>query len=307
MRFIKKHFNGIICLMITIVFVGGISLYIREYEKDQLAISELSASYCKIILELDEPNGEYAEYCKGSENFESYTLDTLTIMNEIIDTDAFLIFMIIAPTLIMFLGSYNANKKFRSIQIKNCITRESYKKYIAEIFKDSYIYALFLPVVIIFIFIFSYMISGHFDYSIAMNLNVSSFSLNYLKHPIAFMFCYLINLVFISIFYINISMIFIRYNKNYVVSLLESSLLYYFLCFTNTFVISGIILEKVFNITGADEYFNFLDMYKYHNVKSLSLFTILCFVLSMISSIIIFKTYKNKEKTIIALEQCGGE
>ena len=119
MRFIKKHFIGIICLMITIVFVSGISLYIREYEKDQLALSELSVSFCKMILELDEPNGEYAEYCKGSENFEPYTLDTLTIMNEIIDTDAFLIFMIIAPTLIMFLGSYNANKKFRSIMLSN--------------------------------------------------------------------------------------------------------------------------------------------------------------------------------------------
>lgn len=307
MKFIKKHIVGIICLIILIIFIGGISLYIKEYERDQLAMSELSANFCKIILELDEPDGEYANFCSGSEDFEPYTLDTLTIMNEVIGTDMFLVFMILSPTLVMFLGSYTANKKFRAIQIKNHLTRQSYNKYMFKIFKDSYIYALFLPIVVIFLFIFSYLISGHFDYSYALSTNISTFPLIFLKHPIVFMFCYLINLIFMSIFYINIAMIFIRNNKNYVVSLIEGSLTYYFLCFINTFVIAGMILERIFNVHGADEYFNFLDMFQYHDIKSLTLFTILCFITSAVSTVIVYNIYKNKENTILALEQCGGE
>lgn len=307
MKFIKKHIIGIICLIISIGLVSVISIYINEYEKHQLELSEISTSYCKIILELDEPGGEYAEFCKGNDSFEPYTLDTLTIMNEVIGTDIFLVFMIVAPTLVMFLGSYIANKKFRAIQIKNHLTRQSYNKYMLEIFKDSYIYALFLPIVVIFLFIFAYLISGHFDYSYALSMNISTFPLIFLKHPIIFMFCYLINLVFMSIFYINIAMIFIRNNKNYIVSLIEGSLTYYFLCFINTFVIAGIILERIFNVHGADQYFNFLDMFQYHDIKSLTLFTILCFITSLVSTIIVYNIYKNKENTILALEQCGGE
>ena len=44
----------------------------------------------------------------------------------------------------------------------------------------------------------------------------------------------------------------------------------------------------------------------YHDVKWITLFTFLCFLTAVISSLIVYLIYKNKEKTLIKLEQCGG-
>lgn len=303
MKFIRKHLIGIICFIIAMLYVLIIALNIKETKKENKEDLSKYKVLCTEILKQEDTDEEKKEWCTEILNTEYEIEDTLTITHDFIDSATFNIYILITPIIIMIISTLNVNKNFRSLNIKNYLNRESYTKYLKRIFKSSYIYTLFLPLIMIVIFICSYLISGHFDYNYAVNSGYSTYNIEYLKQPILFMTCVIANLFFMSIFYINIALLYIRSNKNYIVSMIESSITYYFLYFVYVYVIAGILLKKIKN---ADSYFNFIDMYSYHDVKWITLFTFLCFLTAVISSLIIYLIYKNKEKTLIKLEQCGG-
>lgn len=303
MKLIRKHLIGIICFIIAMLYVLIIALNIKETKKENKEDLSKYKVLCTEILKQEDTDEEKKEWCTEILNTEYEIEDTLSITHDFIDSATFNIYILITPIIIMIISTLNANKNFRSLNIKNYLNRESYTKYLKRIFKSSYIYTLFLPLIMIVIFICSYLISGHFDYNYAVNSGYSTYNIEYLKQPILFMTCVIANLFFMGIFYINIALVYIRSNKNYIVSMIESSITYYFLYFVYVYVIAGILLKKIKN---ADSYFNFVDMYSYHDVTWITLFTFLCFLTAVISSIIVYLIYKNKEKTLIKLEQCGG-
>lgn len=293
-KFIQNNKVLLISFMILFIFTTflGIKVIINDKESEDFSIK--AKEMCKEVLKTDPTN----EICltKINGNEEKPKRDTLTTFDKILnDSEYSFIYFLAVPFLIIMSSMYEISKRFKSNEIKNRLTRESYKSYIKDVFKSSYKSIFLWPLITIYVLIFSYMISGTFEVttqSIAFNTKI-------LCHPILFIFSYLLNTILMSIFYINIGLILVPENRNYLVTVIETVMVYYGITLTNTFFIISFVLK---NFKNAENYFDFFDMYNYKE-RELIPFNLLCLGVSLISSLLVYLKYKNKEKIIIKLEK----
>lgn len=301
MKFIKNNF---ISLLIFIMLVLLATYYfatekIYTYYENNI-ISPMSEHTCEIILKYEEN-----ELCTKMLEDSGKTMDTLTVYNQVNSEEGLGIYYSIAPLIIILAGIYQINKEFRALHIKNYVTRENYKKYIKKALLNSYKNAWILPAFALYMFLWSYYISGHFDYSYSISKGYSTFSVQFLEIPFMFMFTYMLNMFFISIFYISIGLLVVKHNKSVITSTIEGGLIFYGLAVINTFIMQAHLYPKVFKITNTGN-LDFLDIYTYSDKTSLIGFTIFCFCLAALSVILVKLSYKNKEKNIILLEKIAG-
>lgn len=292
-KIIKNNMPLIISFTILFAFTTflGIKVVINDRENERISI-EIKEK-CIEYLKTHKDN----ETCLNVINEKTYKRDTLTTFKLITsDSDYRMIYYFLVPFLVISSSLYTASKRFNSNEIKNYLTRESYNKYIRKVFSSSYKSILIWPLITIYIFIFSYAISGTFEVS---SIEFSTFSSYILRHPYWFMISYLINTVLMSAFYINIGLLLVPENRNYLVTVIETIMLYYGLALTNTFFVIGFLLRKYEN---AERYLDFLDMYNYYQ-RELIPFNLLCLIIFLISSLILYIKYKNKEKIITKLER----
>lgn len=293
-KFIQNNKVLLISFIILFIFTTflGIKVIINDKESEEFSIKV--KEMCKETLKSDPTN----EIClaKINGNEEKPERDTLTTFNEILnDSEYSFIYFLAVPFLIIMSSMYEISKRFKSGEIKNRLTRESYNNYIKDIFKNSYKSVLLWPLITIYVLIFSYMISGTFEVS----TETIAFTKEILSHPVLFIISYLLNTILMSIFYINIGLILVPENRNYLVTVIETVMVYYGITLTNTFFIISFFLK---NIKNAESYFDFFDMYNYRE-RELIPFNLLCLCVSLISSLLVYLKYKNKEKIIIKLEK----
>ena len=190
---------------------------------------------------------------------------------------------------------YEISKRFKTGEIRNRLTRESYNNYIKDVFKSTYKSVILWPLITIYVLVFSYLISGTFTVS----TETIAFTKEILSHPVLFIFSYLINTILMSIFYINIGLFLVPENRNYLVTVIETAMVYFGITLTNTFFIISFVLK---NIKNAENYFDFFDMYTYHD-RELIPFNLLCLAVAFISLLVVYLKYRNKEKIVIKLEK----
>lgn len=293
-KFIQNNKVLLISFIILFIFTTflGIKVIINDKESEDFSIK--AREMCKEVLKTDPTN----EIClaKINGNEEKPKRDTLTTFDKILnDSEYSFIYFLAVPFLIIMSSMYEISKRFKSGEIKNRLTRESYNSYIKDVFKSSYKSVLLWPLITIYVLIFSYMISGTFEVS----TESIAFTKEILSHPALFIFSYLLNTILMSIFYINIGLLLVPENRNYLVTVIETSMVYYGITLTNTFFIISFVLK---NIKDAENYFDFFDMYNYKE-RELIPFNLLCLGVSLISSLLVYLKYKNKEKIIIKLEK----
>ena len=292
-KFIQNNKVLLISFIILFIFTTflGIKVIINDKESEDFSIK--AREMCKKVLKTDPTN----EIClaKINGNEEKPKRDTLTTFDKILnDSEYSFIYFLAVPFLIIMSSMYEISKRFKSGEIKNRLTRESYNSYIKDVFKSSYKSVLLWPLITIYVLIFSYMISGTFE--------VSTESIAFTKEilsPALFIFSYLLNTILMSIFYINIGLLLVPENRNYLVTVIETSMVYYGITLTNTFFIISFVLK---NIKDAENYFDFFDMYNYKE-RELIPFNLLCLGVSLISSLVVYIKYRNKEKIVIKLEK----
>ena len=102
-----------------------------------------------------------------------------------------------------------------------------------------------------------------------------------------------------SIFYINIGLFLVPENRSYLVTVIETIMVYFGITLANTFFVIGFLLKDFEN---GEKYFDFLDMYTYHD-RELIPFNLLCLGVAFISSLVVYIKYRNKEKLVIKLEK----
>ncbi|MGM9875190.1 MAG: hypothetical protein ACI32H_04635 [Bacilli bacterium] len=292
-KFIKN--NIAILISFTILFAFATFLCVKQVINDR-EIKQLRIEIkeeCKDILEKGIEN----EICQNIVNREEIKTDTLTTFYEITNgSDYIYIYNFMVPFLIIMSSLYNASKKFKSGEIKNRLTRESYNSYIKEVFKDSYKSVIIWPLISIYMFLFSYIISGTFEVA---TINVATFSAEILSNPALFIISYLLNTILMSIFYINIGLFLVPENRSYLVTVIETIMVYFGITLANTFFVIGFLLK---DFEDGEKYFDFLDMYTY-NDRELIPFNLLCLGVAFISSLVVYLKYRNKEKLVIKLEK----
>lgn len=291
-KFIQNNKVLLISFMILFMFTTFLGIKVIINDKDSEDLSVKVKEMCKETLKTDPTN----EICLKALNEEKTKRDTLTTFNEILnDSEYSFIYFLAVPFLIIMSSMYEISKRFKSGEIKNRLTRESYNNYIKDVFKSSYKSILLWPLITIYVLVFSYMISGTFEVS----AETIAFTKEILSHPALFIFSYLLNTILMSIFYINIGLILVPENRNYLVTVIETIMVYYGITLTNTFFIISFVLK---DFKDSEKYFDFFDMYTY-NDRELIPFNLLCLGVSLISLLLVYLKYKNKEKIIIKLEK----
>ncbi len=291
-KFIQNNKVLLISFMILFMFTTFLGIKVIINDKDSEDLSIKVKEMCKETLKTDPTN----EICLKALNEEKTKRDTLTTFNEILnDSEYSFIYFLAVPFLIIMSSMYEISKRFKSGEIKNRLTRESYNNYIKDVFKSSYKSILLWPLITMYVLVFSYIISGTFEVS----AETIAFTKEILSHPALFIFSYLLNTILMSIFYINIGLILVPENRNYLVTVIETIMVYYGITLTNTFFIISFVLK---DFKDSEKYFDFFDMYTY-NDRELIPFNLLCLGVSLISSLLVYLKYKNKEKIIIKLEK----
>lgn len=299
-KFIKN--NIAVLIVFLILFIFSTILCIRNIKSAR--INEESRiegiEVCKEILKHDK----YNEICLENIDVKPKKRSTLKTYYDIINdnvnynsTSLCTVFYFLIPFLVITSSLYNISKKFKNQDIKNHLTRESYNKYIKEILLDSYKSVFIWPMITILLFMFSYIISnGSFE---IIDTN-SSFSYEILSNPVAFMLSNLLNTIFMSFFWTNIALLIVPDTRNYIVSVLESIMIYFGIALTNTFFVI-LLISKILN-KDVEKYLDFFDVYTYYN-RELVPFNILCLSVALISGLLVYLKYKNKEKIIMKLER----
>lgn len=299
-KFIKNNIAVLIAFLILFIF--STILCIRNIKSAR--INEESRiegiEVCKEILKHDK----YNEICLENIDVKPKKRSTLKTYYDIINdnvnynsTSLCTVFYFLIPFLVITSSLYNISKKFKNQDIKNHLTRESYNKYIKEILLDSYKSVFIWPMITILLFMFSYIISnGSFE---IIDTN-SSFSYEILSNPVAFMLSNLLNTIFMSFFWTNIALLIVPDTRNYIVSVLESIMIYFGIALTNTFFVI-LLISKILN-KDVEKYLDFFDVYTYYN-RELVPFNILCLSVALISGLLVYLKYKNKEKIIMKLER----
>lgn len=299
-KFIKNNIAVLIAFLILFIF--STILCIRNIKSAR--INEESRiegiEVCKEILKHDK----YNEICLENIDAKPKKRSTLKTYYDIINDNVSYnsislctVFYFLIPFLVITSSLYNISKKFKNQDIKNHLTRESYNKYIKEIFLDSYKSVFIWPMITILLFMFSYIISnGSFE---IIDTN-SSFSYEILSKPVVFMLSNLLNTIFMSFFWTNIALLIVPDTRNYIVSVLESIMIYFGITLTNTFFVI-LLINKIFH-RDVEKYLDFFDVYNYYN-RELIPFNILCLSIALISGLLVYLKYKNKEKIIMKLER----
>lgn len=299
-KFIKNNIAVLIAFLILFTF--STILCIRNIKSAR--INEESRiegiEVCKEILKHDK----YNEICLENIDAKPKKRSTLKTYYDIINDNVSYnsislctVFYFLIPFLVITSSLYNISKKFKNQDIKNHLTRESYNKYIKEILLDSYKSVFIWPMITILLFMFSYIISnGSFE---IIDTN-SSFSYEILSNPVAFMLSNLLNTIFMSFFWTNIALLIVPDTRNYIVSVLESIMIYFGIALTNTFFVI-LLISKILN-KDVEKYLDFFDVYTYYN-RELVPFNILCLSVALISGLLVYLKYKDKEKIIMKLER----
>lgn len=244
---------------------------------------------------------QHESYCNQVMNEKIVKRDTLTTMFDIIFEGKILDLSIFGIIIVIFPAIYNFSKKLKSGFFKNELMRLEYKKYIKKSILKTYKYALIFPIFMIFLFIVSYFISGNFNLEETLKNAPGTFFIgddNMRKMPI-FLPLFIINFLFISVFWINISLIVLKKAKNYISTLLISFLV--FLSFELLIeILIGqllpLILPKFKNLY---LYFALFNIWDYKDVNNLFMKSLIIFIYMLISIFIVKKIYKNKEEVIL--------
>lgn len=295
MKNIIKKNKMIIIILIFLLVWSCINLI--EYAKE-LKLAEKNyndiANECKI-------NIDYIPTCEDYLNKSYQKPDTITSFFYILCHYNLNLLQVIAPIFIIIPAIWNFHKKLKSGYIKNALTRESYRIYITKELLDSMKCIIIFPIMLIFLLIGCYIISGHFDYSQFKSILV--INEKFLDNLTLTMVVYFINLMLHSIFYINLGLIFCKKNRNILVSIISSFICFVLLDIFFEVFLGSFLFGKIFKLHGFVALFNLFGIWIYTDYTNLLSVIIFSILLVVISFIILLIEYRKKEDVVICCEE----
>lgn len=211
---------------------------------------------------------------------------------------------LILPILVILPGIINLHNLLKSGIFKDLVIRSNYNKFISKEILKSYLPAIIIPIFLVFMLLLSYLFSKSFniqytyDNILGMTMN---FPVEYMQHPVQFILIYILNLFLICIFFINISLLFVNKNKNFLLTILFS-----FLTVMAFQIISEVFLGSVLaTILNNNLFYNLFSIYNLWVYDGTNLFgvTLYVIILVVISTVFVYLSFKNMEKVVIANEK----
>ena len=296
-----KFFSLIIFISLTIWVVFCGIQYKQDYTKNVNAYNQLielcntqdsvvSAETCNTIISSGKP----------------VMPDTFSIFFQLLINSNLSFIQLIAPIIVILLSSYSFFHEYNTGFFKNKLLRMSYKEYLKYIILKTYKCIWILPAFVIVIFLYSFIISGHFDVNLTLSYwpeNYIPVSISIVKNAFLFMIIFILNIIFNSLFYANLSLIPIKKSNNYVVNVISSYLLFIFCDIFLEVLVGVLLLEKCAHIHQASGIFSLFNCWVYDSIPSIPLYTICCFLLAVISFLVVIYIYHDSEEVIIESEK----
>lgn len=300
----KKLKNNSLMIIVFIFLVGFIIYGIYEYD---MSYSFMTQNYYSIKNKCEqqiiESNNRYS-FCEDFDKEQPpVKLDALNLSFYVINYTSFSLLLPFIPLLIIAMGIRKLYKEMKSGIFRNIILIKGYHYYIIQSVKQVVKYSLFIPVIIIIIFILSLLYTKSLDYTSSLNLNMNYMDAKYFHNIELFLSNYLIVLILNAIFWLNLGLIVLKKSRNYVISIVFSYILYLGYSIIAE-ILSGFIFPNI-PILNSINLYNYMkpgNIWGYDGINSLMSMLFYSIILVLISSVVVFFKYRKKESVIIANE-----
>lgn len=281
---ITYHKKNIIILLLLLC---AISLYGIVYNANQ---DKKNAEH---LIELGKNNPEFLKLHPevGDENYTLDKTDSLNFAFRVLYSDPLKSFAYLIIFIIIFFSTRHFYHIIKTGMLKDMVLRESYWSVLNKQIYGSYIYS-FIPIIFMIILI---LMSCVYHFDLDFMSTCKNEYLCYIPHlSIGFVLSLIYNLIMISLYYINVSIIMFKYSKNFVLNVITSFLVILGIELFMQCVI-GPILAQTTGDVGFGNLFSSANLWYYDSVSYLQT---ICYTTSsfLISFLIMKKQFKNKEK-----------
>ena len=275
MKFVKRNYLFIIIAFILIFFL---SFNFISYQKTRQ-------------LEYEHDNTLITNKYKTKPSF--YDTVSNILDNNFMFLDLILFLLIVIPTL------YNLSDLLSDKTITHNMVKESFSKIKLNIFKQGYRYLWLYPTIILLFFIICLFISTNKETTTFLYTNI-----NLPSSPIYVIIMYLLNTLFLTGTYLNLALIGLRIKPNYFLAILTSFLIFLITEVFLSIFINKLLIYSILNKANYQGLFSIIGIFniKIDDVINFNLRVFISFIIFLITFIITYLMYKNKEKLAISME-----
>lgn len=307
---LKKYKYLIIACLVMVVIIA-ISFY--QVYQDHFSYEK---GYYEIKEKCYEGKDSDHEYCKRftkKKYLESYIkindpkkahkeLDAITLTCDVVENSLFSILQIFSPLVIIFCVVGFFNDDISTGMIKNYLLRQSHKDYL----RKSYYYilkcSLLMPISLILIFIISMFITGY-NFEVANSTkSISVYSEWKYNNFILYGFIICLIQYFMSLLYAHLGVLACKKNKNKLVSIVMGYI-FFLVINISIYVFYGLVVSKLFGVKGLSDYFNIAGYWFFDNGSKIVFNVLIALILYILSVIIMYLSYKDKEGVILTSEK----
>lgn len=270
-------------------FYNGFLYFNNENIKQCISSGENSIQYCNEMhptpIKLDGLSAAYYEF----------NIESLSYM-------AFFY-----PIIITIVALYNVHCEMRSGIMNYFLTRMSYRDYKKRCYKKALLSTTIIPIFMLFmILIYIIWSDGNIDFLKTGELFPNSATqalMGYKNQILIFFILYSLNFMLNSVFWFNLGFMNLKRNKNFLVVVLSGWILFLGLWVAFQLFL-GPVLMIILSLDSSiyQNLFNLLGIYRFESNELFSMLLI-GLLLAIISTVIVWLMYKNKEKVIIESEK----
>lgn len=297
MKFVKRNYLFIIIAFILFFFLSFNFISYQktrqlEYEHDNTLITNCFKNENKY-----SPGAciKLQEEITNKYKTKPFFYDTVSniLDNNFMFLDLILFLLIVIPTL------YNLSDLLSDKTITHNMVKESFSKIKLNIFKQCYRYLWFYPTIILLFFIICLFISTNKETTTFLYTNI-----NLPSSPIYVIIMYLLNTLFLTGTYLNLALIGLRIKHNYFLAILTSFLIFLITEVFLSIFINKLLIYSILNKANYQGLFSIIGIFniKIDNVINFNLRVFISFIIFLITFIITYLMYKNKEKLVISME-----
>lgn len=303
-KIFKDNFLLIIFLLLGIIITGKILITNNKNVDSEIRMIEETKRYCAEYMDIitDEESKLKCEQILNDDYIIQNKNFYVKFASSYLDVIGY--FNIVASLILFIVSIYGVINLFKERVAISILQKEKYKTFIKKLFLKMYRYSWFWIAIMILIFgVCSF--NSNFDADVLINSGMS-WGKELMNHVSAFIFLYLLNIYIFTIFYLNIALIVIRKQHNYFLAVVESFIIVIGIELFLEIVVQSIFFGKILSNYNGGLVFNIMNMFSFnvdeyaHGLISLFLFNCGCVV---ISYVILYIVYRNKEKLVIDCEK----
>lgn len=231
--------------------------------------------------------------------------DPIILYYHIIQDLSLYYLQILMPLFIVIPAIWIFHKELHSGYIKYCLTRENYRTYLKKNYIKALLNAFILPFIVVVLVLLCCMITKGFAFGSGKELYgwIASPDVQYLSNLPLFMVTYILVMFLHGIFYVNLGLMCCKKNSNILVTIILSYLLFLIIDIILEVFVGNLLLARILGIHNIASSLSLVNIWTYEGVVSLSFIIIYSLALVIISTLVLYFIYKNKEDVLYASEK----